>query len=502
MQFSAFLGKQNILRHFKKMLNEASTYCFYQMTDVPLKIEPGQKLIIKIQKKPTHDDPKNPKAVEEPQDKPNLVFTLKMYKVYITGSEQHEEASIFKISGDEHAKVIIKSSTINVSDIFFKLAKINLVHSWFMFNQFNIIGSKKIVIQKCEFATYSNKCNNGNLEKLIGEEFTLEKVDCETEDLLKVYESEIKMLSNINTSKTHKLLDGTFFLISDSIIIHNGSIIDSTFVAITNSIIVKHSTLSSSSSGCNDDSMKGSPHSFVSHSFNCGQNAGGYGGRGGIGISFSDKNSFKCMRSSLSRLRVYGDPFNPLQSGSKGASETVEVKNLTNSPSNIVIMALSFKLQNSIIDASSKAYSPQSYTNMSSGGGILLIYSKMIASKSIIKANGQESINPFNGEGGGGRIYSYDLCWHKKFYKHTYKNGGGDSDTLFSVQNKNATDYLFQFEEELKDVEESAQLTEIEEHFDFTSEAKAGEREKDLQYLAEYYDILKGEPGSKSQIQI
>lgn len=146
MQFSAFLGKQNILRHFKKMLNEASTYCFYQMTDVPLKIEPGQKLIIKIQKKPTHDDPKNPKAVEEPQDKPNLVFTLKMYKVYITGSEQHEEASIFKISGDEHAKVIIKSSTINVSDIFFKLAKINLVHSWFMFNQFNIIGSKKIVI--------------------------------------------------------------------------------------------------------------------------------------------------------------------------------------------------------------------------------------------------------------------------------------------------------------------------------------------------------------------
>lgn len=75
------------------------------------------------------------------------------------------------------------------------------------------------------------------------------------------------------------------FVVARNIGIKNGSLIDSTTLMITNTLVVYDSVISANNSGCQDYTTPGSPHDFISHSFDCGLNAGSFGGKGGIGVS-------------------------------------------------------------------------------------------------------------------------------------------------------------------------------------------------------------------------
>jgi hypothetical protein len=166
--------------------------------------------------------------------------------------------------------------------------------------------------------------------------------------------------------------------------------------------------------------MPGSPNVFMSHSFSCGLNAGTYGGRGGVGISLDFEQSLKCLKNSMGRMNIYGDPFLPLISGSKGAPNKVEDRYKYSSPSNIAIVSLEMKIYRSKITATPKVINENKHTNISSGGGLLVIYNLFDGDQSSFSANGMGSESEYNGAGGGGRINSYDLCWNEKFYSHRY----------------------------------------------------------------------------------
>ena len=169
------------------------------------------------------------------------------------------------------------------------------------------------------------------------------------------------------------------------------------------------STVVSQNAGCNFfGDIKGIPSLFVSHSFSCGLNAGSYGGRGGIGISDTKDDSLECIKNAFARMTVYGEPLLPMSSGSTGSPYTIQEKNGF-SPGAISIISDVFYLS-----ADSKifgGYTEEYKGTPASSGGSVSIIGKNITLNGRITANGQSTDKDVSGEGGGGRISLYKVCW-------------------------------------------------------------------------------------------
>lgn len=173
--------------------------------------------------------------------------------------------------------------------------------------------------------------------------------------------------------------------------------------------IESESTVMSQNAGCNFfGDIKGIPSLFVSHSFSCGLNAGSYGGRGGIGIADTKYDTLECIKNAYARMSVYGNPLMPTSSGSTGSPYTIQEKNGF-SPGAIAIISDDF-----ILSQDSKifgGYSDEYKGTPASSGGSISIIARNATLKGKVTANGQSTDKDMSGEGGGGRISLYKVCW-------------------------------------------------------------------------------------------
>lgn len=181
------------------------------------------------------------------------------------------------------------------------------------------------------------------------------------------------------------------------------------------------STVSSQSAGCNFfGEIAGTPSLFVSHSFSCGLNAGSYGGRGGIGVAKSANDTLECIKNGYARMAVYGNPLLAVASGATGSPFSIQEKN-GSSPGAIAVIAGEFNLSkdSKILGGYTDEYKG---TPASSGGSVALILRKANM-EGKITANGQSSDKEESGEGGGGRISFYKVCWYNTSVDHQFTFG-------------------------------------------------------------------------------
>lgn len=174
--------------------------------------------------------------------------------------------------------------------------------------------------------------------------------------------------------------------------------------------ITDQSTVSSQSAGCNFfGDIRGTPTLFVSHSFSCGLNAGSHGGRGGIGVAKSANDTLECIKNGYARMAVYGNPLLAAASGATGSPFSIQEKNGT-SPGAIAVISgkLELSKDSKIVGGYSDEYKG---TPASSGGSVALIVKEALL-EGKISANGQSSDKEESGEGGGGRISFYKVCWY------------------------------------------------------------------------------------------
>lgn len=166
--------------------------------------------------------------------------------------------------------------------------------------------------------------------------------------------------------------------------------------------------------GCGFNQAPGSPPLFVSQSFSCGLNGGSYGGRGGIGINSNSSDNEFCIKNSIPRMTVYGDPLSPLGSGATGSAFTsLDKMPEFISPGSILILTRSIKLtKGSFIRSGYPLSDRQTGFPSNSGGSIYILYKEMeISQDSDISSNGQSSDKMESGAGGGGRVFLHNYCW-------------------------------------------------------------------------------------------
>lgn len=173
--------------------------------------------------------------------------------------------------------------------------------------------------------------------------------------------------------------------------------------------VVSESLLATQNGGCSFfGGIPGTPSLFVSHSFSCGLNAGSYGGRGGVGIADNQMDTLECIKNGYARMSVYGSPLSAVASGATGSPYTIQDK-AGSSPGAISIIVNSFTL-----DKDSKVqagYSEEYKSSPASSGGSAAIIAYNLTILGKISANGQSSDKEMAGEGGGGRISFYKVCW-------------------------------------------------------------------------------------------
>lgn len=201
---------------------------------------------------------------------------------------------------------------------------------------------------------------------------------------------------------------------SPSISISRSTIKGNTIILADSLTMFDNSLISSQSSGCQfSGTLPGTPSLFVSHSFNCGLNAGSYGGRGGIGTATVDtdpnylSDTLECIKNGFSRMTVYGNPILSTSSGCTGSPFTILDKS-GSSPGAVMIIATTIDItQDSQILS---GYNGNQACPTSSGGSIAIFSYNMTISGNV-SANGQPSNAASCGEGGGGRISMYKICW-------------------------------------------------------------------------------------------
>lgn len=208
------------------------------------------------------------------------------------------------------------------------------------------------------------------------------------------------------------------------------SIIKGNTIVIANDLrIISQSTLSSINSGCYyDPDREGCPTIFISHSFSCGLNAGSHGGRGGVGISAPHvlpkptpngntsqddqtrlDTTFECLKSAFSRMSVYGSSKLAGSSGSAGTPFTVKDKSNTSPGVLSIITGKLFLDSDSAIEGGYSEEYKEAFSSSSGGSVSLVLAQANIQGK--VTANGQSSQKEIDGEGGGGRISLYMVCW-------------------------------------------------------------------------------------------
>lgn len=205
------------------------------------------------------------------------------------------------------------------------------------------------------------------------------------------------------------LCQGTQLLMSPAITVQK-STLKGNIVLVANQLsVVSESLLATQNGGCSFfGGIPGTPSLFVSHSFSCGLNAGSYGGRGGVGIAENQMDTLECIKNGYARMSVYGSPLSAVASGATGSPYTIQDK-AGSSPGAISIIVNSFTL-----DKDSKVqagYSEEYKSSPASSGGSASIIAYNLTVLGKISANGQSSDKDMAGEGGGGRISFYKVCW-------------------------------------------------------------------------------------------
>jgi hypothetical protein len=257
-------------------------------------------------------------------------------------------------------------------------------------------------------------------------------INCSSRDSFKPFYTmgELLLDSYSDVQKSHT---GIQVLMSDVMIIEKTTVKGNTVILSNDVTIQKESTISTYNSGCSfTGDIIGSPSLFVSHSFNCGLNAGSFGGRGGVGISDNEKDTQECIKNGYSRMSVYGEPLLATGSGSPGSPFTIQDKSGI-SPGAVLIISNNLTLdKDSRIQA---GYLMDGYDGSpaSSGGSISLV-SRSINALGKISANGQSTNKDTGGEGSGGRISLYKTCWHtEKSTDGQYIDGYNFSSNIFEV---------------------------------------------------------------------
>lgn len=196
---------------------------------------------------------------------------------------------------------------------------------------------------------------------------------------------------------------------SPNITVEKSTIKGNTILVADQLAVISESLVTSQNGGCSFfGGIPGTPNLFVSHSFSCGLNAGSYGGRGGVGIADSANDTLECIKNGYARMSVYGSPLIAVASGATGSPYTIQDKAGT-SPGAISIIVNSFTL-----DKDSKVqagYSEEYKNSPASSGGSASIIAYNLTIQGKISANGQSSDRDLAGEGGGGRISFYKVCW-------------------------------------------------------------------------------------------
>jgi hypothetical protein len=144
-------------------------------------------------------------------------------------------------------------------------------------------------------------------------------------------------------------------IFSEKIVIKNCQNIFGNVIFVADTIQIKgKSAISSVTAGCNVGDNLGSPGLVVNSQENCGLNGGSYGGRGGTGLSKIDvmkgvfNQTVNCIINSVNKMTTYGDPMNPIDSGSTGSQyfdipEDVDIENY-NAPGTIIMLSKSFSV--------------------------------------------------------------------------------------------------------------------------------------------------------------
>lgn len=217
-------------------------------------------------------------------------------------------------------------------------------------------------------------------------------------------------------------------------------------ILVANKVVIgDQSSVSSQSAGCNFfGDIKGTPTLFVSHSFSCGLNAGSYGGRGGIGVAKSANDTLECIKNGYSRMAVYGNPLLAAASGATGSPFSIQEKN-GSSPGAIAIISgeLNLSKDSKIVGGYTDEYKG---TPASSGGSVALIVKDAFL-EGKISANGLSSDKEDSGEGGGGRISFYRVCW----YNYSIPQISTFSPSVFEANPGKRDDFKEPLKTELKD---------------------------------------------------
>jgi hypothetical protein len=110
-------------------------------------------------------------------------------------------------------------------------------------------------------------------------------------------------------------------------------------------------------------------------------------------------------------MSVYGSPLLAVSTGATGSPYTIQDK-AGSSPGAISIIVNTF-----VLDKDSKVqagYSDEYKGSPASSGGSCSILAYNLTIQGKISANGQSSDKEMAGEGGGGRISFYKVCWFQQ----------------------------------------------------------------------------------------
>ena len=304
-----------------------------------------------------------------------------------------------------NTSLTILRSTIKSSSIRINAQTVKLDLAAIEYNNMTMLANDTLEMSKSE--TYSNKdlCSINTTGGVISLLFSYNLSNyC---DNFNPYDLIGRQL--FDNQKTSNPNNATLLLISKTIRVEK-STIKGNVMLIGNMVnISTESLLNSQNGGCTyNGDIIGKPNLFVSHSFSCGLNAGSYGGRGGIGIAQNENDTMECIKNGYSRMSVYGNPLMAASSGSTGSPYSILDKDGT-SPGAILIVS-----KNLLLDKGSRiqgGYSDEYKGTPASSGGSVSIITSNISSQGKISANGQSSDKDISGEGGGGRISLYKICW-------------------------------------------------------------------------------------------
>lgn len=352
------------------------------------------------------------------------------------------------------SSIVIKDCTLKNVRLVIVCEKLTIQDSVIFLDSALIQSNSKIQIIDSELTLLSNKCKYIQMEffsklffkdlyendLLLNEE---QKCDFNPYEVSKSwFDTEFSNIDELDGSEVSNLLKSSLWVHTKNIIFVNSKVMSNAVIVANEVQITNKSKIMSDGSGNSPKIGQGIPTIYISHSFECGLNAGSYGGRGGIGISLkgmSSRNgaieSLNCIKNSISKMSQYGSPNKPFHSGSQGNSANTQIDEGP-SPGFMGIFAWSIELDSSsMISSKSNIVNnlKGSQNHAKSSGGSIYLMAGRLNLKGNITVKGASSDNLMHGEGSGGRISIQNLCWFEHHSNHS------DYDQFYSI-NKEGID--------------------------------------------------------------